>query len=136
MIIKRDLSEKLLEFAKGYPVLAITGPRQSGKTTLSRIIFPEKPYVSFEEPDNAEFATNDPRGFLKQYKDDIDLFVENICFELADYGIERNLVEIEVKKGKGRKKWLIFPEQWAQIPNYRLYSFINSKLKKFDNKKT
>ena len=50
----------------GYPVLTITGPRQSGKTTLARLLAPEKPYFSLEDPDTREFATSDPRGFLRQ----------------------------------------------------------------------
>lgn len=44
------------------------GPRQSGKTTLCKQTFPRKPYVSLENPDVAEFATTDPNGFLKQFK--------------------------------------------------------------------
>ena len=49
-----------------YPVLTITGPRQSGKTTLARSIAPDLPYFSLEEPDTREFATSDPRAFLRQ----------------------------------------------------------------------
>lgn len=48
-------------------MLVFTGPRQSGKTTLSRLVFPDYRYVSLENPDYLEFATNDPRGFLKEY---------------------------------------------------------------------
>lgn len=50
-----------------FPVLVFTGPRQSGKTTLSRMVFPEYKYVSLENPDNLEFAQNDPKGFLSVY---------------------------------------------------------------------
>ncbi|MBN9293004.1 MAG: ATP-binding protein [Flavobacteriia bacterium] len=53
--------------ADKFPVLVFTGPRQSGKTTLSQLIFPEYRYVSLENPDNLEFAQNDPNGFLKIY---------------------------------------------------------------------
>lgn len=55
--------------AKGYPFIALTGPRQSGKTTLSQQAFPEKPYVSLEDPDTLEFALADPRRFLALYSD-------------------------------------------------------------------
>jgi predicted AAA+ superfamily ATPase len=66
-MIKRELSEKLAEAAKKYPVLTITGPRQSGKTTLARYVFKDYQYVSLEEPDNTKMAKEDPRGFLEQY---------------------------------------------------------------------
>ena len=49
------------------PVLAITGPRQSGKTTLARALFADKPYVTLEDPDERSFAESDPRGFLARF---------------------------------------------------------------------
>ena len=51
---------------KGFPVLTITGPRQSGKTTLARLLRPKAPYFSLEDPDTRAFALEDPRGFLRQ----------------------------------------------------------------------
>ncbi len=51
------------------PVVAVTGPRQSGKTTLCRKTFPDKPYVSLEPLDIRDYARRDPRGFLKEYTD-------------------------------------------------------------------
>jgi len=63
-MIHRHAAATLASLAKGYPILAITGPRQSGKTTLARSAFPDKPYVSLEDPDTRSFATEDPRGFL------------------------------------------------------------------------
>lgn len=65
--ITRDLSATLAEVACYYPVVAVTGPRQSGKTTLCRAQFPQKPYTSLEALDDRQFATDDPRGFLRQY---------------------------------------------------------------------
>lgn len=53
----------------GFPILAITGPRQSGKTTLSRLIAPELPYFSLEDPDTRALATEDPRAFLRHASD-------------------------------------------------------------------
>ena len=52
-----------------YPVLLITGPRQSGKTTLAQSIFSEKPYANLESLNVREFAESDPVGFLNQYPD-------------------------------------------------------------------
>ncbi|MDA8163702.1 MAG: ATP-binding protein [Desulfobacteraceae bacterium] len=58
----------LHRLAAQYPVVTVTGPRQSGKTTLCRAAFPDKPYVNLESPDTREFARNDPRGFLATYR--------------------------------------------------------------------
>lgn len=63
----RDASSTLNRLAMGFPVVAITGPRQSGKTTLARAQFPNKPYVSLENPDEREFAVSDPRRFLDRF---------------------------------------------------------------------
>lgn len=57
------------EVARGYPVVAITGPRQAGKTTLARAAFPDLPYVSMEDPIEAEFFADDPLGFLDRFAD-------------------------------------------------------------------
>ena len=53
--------------AKGFPIVAITGPRQSGKTTLAKLTFPQKPYLSLEDPDVRSTAENDPRGLLASF---------------------------------------------------------------------
>lgn len=66
-VIPRLLSKAILKAAKKFPAVAITGPRQSGKTTLVRALFPRKSYVSLEDLDLREFAASDPRGFLDQY---------------------------------------------------------------------
>lgn len=63
----RQARTTLERLAKGFPVLALTGPRQSGKTTLARASFPDKPYVSLENPDEREFAEHDPKRFLARF---------------------------------------------------------------------
>lgn len=65
----RNLLNKLKKTAELYPVVLLDGPRQSGKTTLSRGAFPDKAYVSLEPVDSREFALSDPRGFLSEYED-------------------------------------------------------------------
>ncbi len=70
-MIKRTLSRKLLESARKNPVVSITGPRQSGKTTLAKMSFPKHQYVSLEDGDNQDFARVDPRGFLAKYHDQV-----------------------------------------------------------------
>jgi len=67
MAVRRLLQPRLRALAKRFPVVTITGPRQSGKTTLARAAFPSKPYANLEAPDLREFAESDPRGFLGQY---------------------------------------------------------------------
>ena len=68
-MIERILKNKLLELTKKYPIVTLTGPRQSGKSTLLRHSFPEYKYVSLEDPDIRLFAMDDPRGFLATYPD-------------------------------------------------------------------
>lgn len=65
----RQLTPTLQRLATHFPVVAVTGPRQSGKTTLVRALFADKPYVSLEDPVEREFAEEDPRGFLARYPD-------------------------------------------------------------------
>ena len=64
-MIPREATAALLKAAQGYPVIAITGPHQAGKTTLSRLVFPDKTYVSLEDPDQLSFALSDPHRFLQ-----------------------------------------------------------------------
>jgi len=65
-MIPRNIEARLRELAGKFPIVTITGPRQSGKTTLCRAVFPDKPYVSLEAPDIQEYARRDPRGFLAE----------------------------------------------------------------------
>lgn len=66
IMIARDIAQELMRSAAEYPVVTILGPRQSGKTTLTRMTFPEMPYFSLEDPDVRMAAEADPRGFLAQ----------------------------------------------------------------------
>jgi predicted AAA+ superfamily ATPase len=68
-MITRDLTPTLLRSAGWYPVVTVTGPRQSGKTTLVRTTFPELPYVSLEPLDVRTGVGEDPRGFLADHPD-------------------------------------------------------------------
>jgi predicted AAA+ superfamily ATPase len=67
-MIQRDASTKIKQLAKKFPAVGLLGPRQSGKTTLAKEMFPKKPYISFENQDNILLVTKDPRAFLDQYK--------------------------------------------------------------------
>lgn len=66
-MIQREIQQQLLKLAAMYPVVTITGPRQSGKTTLAKMTFPQHRYVSLENFDIRQMAEADPRGFLKSY---------------------------------------------------------------------
>ena len=68
-MIKRDIEAVLRGLLRGFPVVTLTGPRQSGKTTLARTVFTDKPYLSLEDPDVRRLALDDPRAFLDRLKD-------------------------------------------------------------------
>lgn len=67
ILYPRTLRPYIEKAFKNYPIISVLGPRQSGKTTLTRQTFPHLPYVSLEDPDNRLFAIQDPRGFLETY---------------------------------------------------------------------
>ena len=66
-MIKREISQKILDLSEKFPVITVTGPRQSGKTTLLRNLFGDMFYSSLENPETRMFAIQDPKGFLQQY---------------------------------------------------------------------
>ncbi len=97
-MIPRHATDIVKRLAEGYPALVITGPRQSGKTTLARATFPGHPYVSLEEPDTRLLATDDPRRFLDRYRSGAIFDEVQHCPELLSYlqGI------IDLEPGMGR----------------------------------
>ncbi|MBQ6081337.1 MAG: ATP-binding protein [Bacteroidales bacterium] len=68
-MIERTLREKLLYLSTKFPFVLLTGPRQSGKSTLVRHTFRDYSYISLEESDNRSYAEEDPRGFISEYPD-------------------------------------------------------------------
>jgi predicted AAA+ superfamily ATPase len=68
-MIYRTLTATLQRLAKAFPVIAITGPRQSGKTTLAQAVFADKPYITLEDPAERAFALEDAKGFLHRFRD-------------------------------------------------------------------
>ena len=69
MEVRRQIESAIMTAFGYYPVVTITGPRQSGKTTLVKMLFPDKPHCSLEDPDTRRFAESDPRAFLRQFPD-------------------------------------------------------------------
>ena len=67
-MIQREMAKIAKQRAREFPVLTITGPRQSGKTTLARACFPEYGYVNLEDPETRELAENDYRLFFSMHK--------------------------------------------------------------------
>jgi len=68
-MITRDLEAILKKLANQFKAIALTGPRQSGKSTLARTTFPDKKYISLENPDIRQAALDDTRGFLNNLPD-------------------------------------------------------------------
>jgi len=95
-MINRTLTEKLKYMVSKFPAVAVTGPRQSGKTTLLKMTFPEMTYVSLENPDRRAFAIDDPRSFLKTYNNNVIFDEVQRVPKLFSYLQE----EIDNKKGK------------------------------------
>jgi len=84
-IIQRRIQPTIIELARSFPVVTVTGPRQSGKTTLCRMAFPDLRYVSLEDPDERRYALDDPRGFLAEHADGAILDEVQRAPELLSY---------------------------------------------------
>ncbi len=78
MYIQRELEEEILDGANSFPVVTLTGPRQSGKTTLLKHLFPDKKYISLENPLDYEYALNDSNGFLNDNLDGLFSMKSNV----------------------------------------------------------
>jgi len=92
-LITRKLEDIIKEAAKKFPVISITGPRQSGKTTLVKKVFKGYTYINFEDPEIRQFATEDPKGFMAQYKGQVVIdeaqYVPNI-FSYIQLAVDNN----------------------------------------------
>jgi hypothetical protein len=104
-MVKRDLSAHARALARRYPVVAVTGPRQSGKTTFCRAEFSAHPYVSLEAPDERRFALEDPRGFLARFPEGAVLDEVQRAPELVSY--LQGIVDERPKNGR----WILTGSQ-------------------------
>jgi len=97
-MLPRSASATLDRMAASFRVITITGPQQSGKTTLARATFPRKPYVNLEAADERAFATQDPRGFLGRFPDGAVIDEAQWVPELFSY--IRTLVDEDQRPGR------------------------------------
>jgi hypothetical protein len=96
--VKRTIESSIKYYAKKYPVLAVTGPRQSGKTTMLKTMFPKYTYISLENPDLREFATLDPNGFFEYYSG--NLILDEVQRTPALFSYIQTLVDASGKMGQ------------------------------------
>ncbi|MFQ5661354.1 MAG: ATP-binding protein [Gammaproteobacteria bacterium] len=96
-ILTRTMESVLLDRARQYPIVTVTGPRQSGKTTLCRKMFTKKKYISLENMDTRRFAMEDPRGFLSGLPDGAILDEIQQAPELPSY--IQPMVDEDQRKG-------------------------------------
>ncbi|MEO8961243.1 MAG: AAA family ATPase [Ginsengibacter sp.] len=84
-MIKRILGDQIKRMATKMPIISITGPRQSGKTTLARQCFPEYDYMNLESPDTFANAKSEPRLFLSQHKKGLIIDEAQLLPEMFSY---------------------------------------------------
>jgi len=99
MIITREITPRLIELSKQFPVIAIMGPRQSGKTTLSRQTFPDYAYVTLEDIDTKIGAKEDPRRFLATYARYKGVIIDEIQEVPELFSYMQGIVDQEYKPG-------------------------------------
>lgn len=101
IMFKRHLLPILQTRTRQMPVVTVTGPRQSGKTTLCRMAFADKPYANLEQPDVREFARTDPRGFLAQFPDGAVIDEIQRVPELLSW------IQVEVDRRKAAGRYIL-----------------------------
>ncbi len=96
-MITRFAEKTARSLLQGFPIVTLTGPRQSGKTTLAKAIFKDRPYASLEEPDLRQAAQDDPRSFLARYPDGAIFDEVQRCPEILSY--LQTLVDADSRMG-------------------------------------
>ena len=104
-MIDRDLAVRLRRAATAFPTVTVTGPRQSGKSTLCRAVFPRHAYANLEAPDIRRFAQEDPRGFLGQFSRGVVIDEVQRCPELPSY------LQVLIDEDPTPGKWILTGSQ-------------------------
>lgn len=100
------MTSKILELSEKYPVIQVTGPRQSGKTTLVRDLFPNYEYKNLENPDERSYAKSDPRAFLK-----LGSGTKMIIDEVQEVPDLVSYIQVEVDENKINSQFIITGSQ-------------------------
>ena len=100
-MIVRKLKPIILEWSEKMPVISLTGPRQSGKTTLVKDVFPEYKYVTLENIEDREFALEDPKGFVENYGDKVIIDEVQNAPELFSY------IQVKVDENKQNGQYIL-----------------------------
>jgi predicted AAA+ superfamily ATPase len=104
-MITRDLASRLQRAVRTFPAVTVIGPRQSGKSTLCRMVLPDRAYTNLEAPDVRRFAQEDPRGFLAQFPDGAILDEIQRCPELPSY------LQVMMERDPRRGRWILTGSQ-------------------------
>ncbi len=104
-MIERDLEARLRRAARAFPAVTVTGPRQSGKSTLCRAVFPKHAYANLEAPDVRRFAQEDPRGFLGQFARGAIIDEVQRCPELPSY------LQVLIEQDPAPGRWILTGSQ-------------------------
>nr|MBF0223769.1 AAA family ATPase [Desulfobulbaceae bacterium] len=110
-MIDRDVAPKILQYSKQYPVVTITGPRQSGKTTFRKMLFPDMKYTNLESIEDRNFASRDPKGFLNQFPDGAIIDEAQRVPDLISY------IQVDVDSSKKNGKFIITGSQNFELIN-------------------
>jgi len=108
-MIKRQLSAHIKRLSKSYPVVTITGPRQSGKTTLCRAVFPNYDYCNLEDLEKRQFALEDPKGFLAQFSGSVILDEIQRAPDLPSY------IQVLVDESKRNGQFILTGSQQFEV---------------------
>jgi predicted AAA+ superfamily ATPase len=104
-MIRRDMTARLKAAARDFPAVTVTGPRQSGKSTLCRAVFPKHAYANLEAPDVRSFALKDPRAFLDAYPKGAIIDEIQRCPDLPSY------LQVLIDKDRSPGRWVLTGSQ-------------------------